>query len=126
MMMQPTHLWHFPDQSNLRPLDQLRHRTIHVQGSVCAPVMIILEIPGQEPPQMALVQDDHLVEAVAADTANEPFHVGILPWALWGDEDLFDPHVPYPLPKGRPVDTITVAEEIPWCLVPREGFDHLL
>jgi hypothetical protein len=29
VMMQPTHFWHFPDQSNLRPLDQPRHRTIH-------------------------------------------------------------------------------------------------
>ena len=49
---------------------------------------------------MALVQDDHVVQAFAADAANEPFHVGILPWALWDDEDLSDPHVPHPLPKG--------------------------
>ncbi len=29
VMMQPTHVWHFPDQSNLRPLDLPRHWTIH-------------------------------------------------------------------------------------------------
>ena len=94
MVMQPTYLWDFPDWANLWSLDGPRQRTIHVQCPVCAPVMIILEVLGQEPPQMALVQDDHVVQAFAADAANEPFHVGILPWALGGDEDLFDPHVP--------------------------------
>ena len=59
---------------------------------------------------MALVQDDHMVQAFAADVANEPCHIGILPWALGCDEDLFDPHVPHPLPKVRTVDTITVAQ----------------
>jgi hypothetical protein len=42
MVMQPTHLWDFPDWANLRPLDRPRHRTIHVQCPMCTPVMIIL------------------------------------------------------------------------------------
>jgi hypothetical protein len=46
MMMQPTDFWHFPDQTNLWPLDWPWQRTIHVQRSVCAPVVIISEIPG--------------------------------------------------------------------------------
>jgi hypothetical protein len=99
VMMQPTHFWHFPDEPNIWPLDRPRDRTIHVQRPVCAPVMIIPEVVGQEPSQMALVQDDRVVQAFAANTANEPLDVGILPWAFGGDEDLFDPHVLYPLPK---------------------------
>jgi hypothetical protein len=31
--------------------------------------MVILEVPGQEPPEMSLVQDDH----------DEALHIGILP-----------------------------------------------
>jgi hypothetical protein len=58
MMMQPTYLWDFPDRANFRPLDRPRHGTIHVQRPVCAPVMIIVEILGQEPPQMD--QREHL------------------------------------------------------------------
>jgi hypothetical protein len=91
MMMQPTHLWHFPDQSNLRPLDPPRHRTIYVQGLACPPAMIILEVAGQEPPETALVQDNYVVQAFAADTPDQPLHIGILPWALGGDEDVFEP-----------------------------------
>jgi len=38
-------------------------------------MMIVVEVLGQEPPQMALVQNDHVVQAVAADTSDEPFDV---------------------------------------------------
>jgi hypothetical protein len=89
-------------------------------------MMVILKVPGQEPPQMSLVQDDHVIQAFATETPDEPFDVWILPGTSGRDQHLFDPHVPYPLPKVSPVDTITVAQEIPRCLVPREGFDHLL
>ena len=126
MVMQPTHFWNLPDRAYLRPLDRPRYRTIHVQCPMRTPVMIILEITSQKPPQMWLVQDDHVVEAFATDTPDEPFDVGILPGTSGRDQHLFDPHVPYSLPKVRPVDTITVAQEMPRCLVPREGFDHLL
>jgi hypothetical protein len=55
---------------------------------------------------MALVQDDHVIQALATDAPNQPFHVGVLPWALGGNADLLDPHVPHPLLKVSPVDTI--------------------
>src|SRR4029077_14188172 len=126
MMMQPTHLWDFPDWAKLWPLDRPRQRTIHVQGSVRTPVMIILEVTGQQPPEMALVQDDHVVQAFAADTHDQPLDVRILPRTPWGDHDLLDPHVSYTLPKESPGDTITVAQEIARGLVPREGVDHRL
>ena len=63
VMMQPTHFWHFPDQPKLRPLDPPRHQTIHVQRLVRAPMMIIVEISSQEPPEMSLVQDHRVVQA---------------------------------------------------------------
>jgi hypothetical protein len=34
---------------------------------------------------MSLVQDDHVIEAVAADTPDEPFDVWILPRTPGGD-----------------------------------------
>jgi hypothetical protein len=75
-MMQPTHVWDFPNQSKLRPLDRPRHRTIHVQCPVRAPMMVIMEVIGQEPPEMSLVQDNHVVQAFAADTPDRPFDIG--------------------------------------------------
>jgi hypothetical protein len=88
--------------------------------------MVIAEVFCQEPPQISLMQDHHVIQALAADAANEPFHEGILPWALWGDEDLFDPHVPHPLAKQSVVDAVSIAQQIPRRLVPWEGVDDLL
>jgi hypothetical protein len=41
VVMQPIHVWDFPDRSKLRPLDWPRQQTIHVQRPVRAPVMIV-------------------------------------------------------------------------------------
>jgi hypothetical protein len=120
MVMQPTRFWNLPDRAYLRPLDRPRYRTIHVQCPMRTPVMIILEITSQKPPQMLLVQGEHVVEAFATDTPDEPFDAGILPGTSGRDQHLFDPHVPYSLPKVCPVDTITVVQEIPRCRVPRD------
>src|SRR5262245_39910163 len=126
MVLQPTHFWHFPDQANLRPMDRPRERTIHLQGSVRAPLMVILKVLGQQPPQMSLVQDDHVVQALATDTPDEPLDIGVLPRTVWGDEHFFNAQVLHPLPKGCAIDAIPVVHEIAWRLVPRERVHHLL
>jgi hypothetical protein len=71
--------------------------------------MIVLEVFGQELPQMALVQDDHMVQAVAANTPNQSLDVRILPRAPGGDHSLLDAHMPHPLPKGRSINAIPIA-----------------
>jgi hypothetical protein len=75
-------------------------------------MMVILEVTGQEPPQMALMQDHHVVQALATDTPDEPLHVGILPGTSGGSPHVFDAHMPHPLPKGVTVDPLAIAEEI--------------
>ena len=65
---------------------------------------------------MALVQDDHVVQTLTTDVPDEALHIGILPWALGGNKDLLAPHVVHPLPEVSLVDTITVAQEVPWGL----------
>jgi hypothetical protein len=99
VMMQPTHCWDFLDRSHLRPLNQLRYRTIHGQRPVRAPVLVILEIPGEQLSQMSLVQDHRVVQTRATDTPDEPLDRGILPQTSWGDEHFSHAPVPHPLPK---------------------------
>jgi hypothetical protein len=40
---------------------------------------------------MALVQDDHVVQAFTADTPNQPLDVWVLPRAPGGDDHVFNP-----------------------------------
>jgi hypothetical protein len=126
VMMQPIHVWNFPDPPKLRPLDRPRYRTIHLQGPVRTPMMVILNVPGQEPPEMSLVQDDHVIQAFTADTPDQPLDIRILPRTSWGNRHCFDAQMPHPLPKGVTIDPIAVAEEIPRGLVPWERVHDLL
>ena len=75
---------------------------------------------------MARVQDDHVVQAVAADTPDESFDVGVLPRSPGSNQYFFNAHMPHPLPKRGAVDTISVSQEIPWRLVLGEGVHDLL
>jgi hypothetical protein len=72
---------------------------------------------------MALVQDDHVVQA---NTANEPLDVRILPRTPGGNEHFSNAQVLHPLPKGGAIDAIPVAHELAWRFVPRERVHHLL
>src|SRR2546421_7291921 len=75
---------------------------------------------------MPLMQDDYLIQTLSPDSANEPFHIRILPRTLRSGPHFLDAHVLDPLSKGRAVDAIAIAEQISGCLVPWERFDHLL
>jgi hypothetical protein len=87
--------------------------------------MIIVELLLKEPLEAAFAQHDHMIQALAADAPDQPFHVGILPWALRGDDHFCDPHVLHPLPKRGAVDPVPIMEEIPRGLIPRKGVDDL-
>jgi hypothetical protein len=97
--VQPTHFWNLPDRAYLRPLDRPRQRTFHVQRPVRTPVMIILEITSQKPPQILLVQDNHVVQAFTANTPDQPLDVRILPRTPRGNHNFLDPQVVHPVPK---------------------------
>ena len=65
-------------------------------------------------------------DTLPPDTANEPFHRGILPRTLWSGPHLLDAHVPHTLSKSCAVDAVTIAAQIPGRLIPWERFDHLV
>jgi hypothetical protein len=75
---------------------------------------------------MPLVQNDHMIEDLTTDAPDEALHIRILPWGLGRSHDLFDAHVPDPLPKDCPVDLVATAQQIPWDLVSGKRFDYLL
>src|SRR6266581_7674466 len=76
--------------------------------------------------EMSLVQDDHMIETLATNTPNQALHIRILPGAPWSNKDLLDAHMFDLLSKGCAIDTVPVAEQRPWCLLPGKRFDHLV
>jgi hypothetical protein len=62
---------------------------------------------------MPLVQDDHVIQHLTTNTANQTFHIRILPGRSRRNQDLFDAHMPDVLLKERAVDAVPIAQEIP-------------
>src|SRR5262249_9805813 len=93
---------------------------------MCTPAVVICEVCLQRTLEVTLVQDDHVIKVLAADTSNQSFHVGILPRRPWCNHDLFDADVPDALTEHRPIDTIAIAAQIPRSLIPGDGFHDLL
>ena len=76
--------------------------------------------------QVALAQDEDMVETLSPDRADEAFREGSLPRTLGSREDFLDLHALHALAEGVPVDGVAIAEEIGWSGVGREGVHGLL
>jgi hypothetical protein len=99
---------------------------VHCQRHMGTETMVILEVAGQNAPQMRLVQHDDVIEHLAPDAPEQPFHIRILPRRARGTHDLLDPHMPDALPKLGAIDVVAIAQQIAWRCVPGEGVHHLL
>jgi hypothetical protein len=91
-MMQATHFADGHDLAQLRRLDRPLIRGILGEGKVGSGAVVIREIARQDATQVALAQDDDVVEAVAPDRSDQAFGEGILPRAPGSREDFSDLH----------------------------------
>jgi len=85
---------------------------------MCPPPMVVAEVGLQDFPEVSLVENDHMVPALSANGSNHALRKRILPRAAGSDEHFFYSHFPDPWPEVRPVDPVSVAEEISWCFIP--------
>jgi hypothetical protein len=65
--------------------DGARLGTIHGQRQMGPPAVIIGNVAGQDALEMLLMQDEHMIQALAPDTPNQTLDVRVLPRTLWGD-----------------------------------------
>jgi hypothetical protein len=62
-----------------------------VQREVGTRLMVVGEVSGQDAAEVSLAEDEHVIQALASDRADEPLREGILPGALRRREHLLDP-----------------------------------
>src|SRR6516165_8200443 len=67
-----------------------------------------------------------MVEALAPNRADEPFHEWILPRTLGRCEDFVDAQAVYSVSEGLAIDGVAIAEEVGRRGVVREGVHDLL
>jgi len=67
-----------------------------------------------------------MVEALPPKGADDAFHVGSLPGRARSSENLLDAHAVHLLSEVVAEDAITIPQQIPGRVVPREGITELL
>ena len=95
----------------LRWLDRPPVRRVFGEGEVGPGTVIVLEVPGEDVSQVALAQDEDIVETLSPDRADEAFREGVLPRTSGSSEDFFDPHALHTLTEGVTVDGVAVAKD---------------
>ncbi len=75
---------------------------------------------------MPLVEHNEVVEAFAADGADDPLGEGILPWRVGRDKNLVKAETVDATVEGVAVDRVTISKEIAWGRVVGEDVDDLL
>src|SRR5664280_2090336 len=88
-------------------------------------VIVIAGIGPQDAPQMRLAKDDKMVQALAADRANQPFGKAILPRRGWRGRLVPNAHGANSSSDDGAIDLIPISDEVARCLIPREGLGQL-
>jgi|SRR6267143_480389 len=91
-------------------LDRAQYGRVLVESEVRARGVVVAEVAAQMLSQVSLVEDDDVVEDLAADAANHAFD-GVLPRRARRGENLGDADPFHPSPELVAVYAIAIAEE---------------
>ena len=88
--------------------------------------MIIGDIRSQQTSQMALAEDDDVVQTLAPNGSDQSFRVRILPRTRRGSDDFLDAHRGHAPPEAIAIDGVAIPQEPSRGGVIRKGFDDFL
>jgi hypothetical protein len=71
-------------------------------------------------------EHDGVIQALASNGSDQPLDIRVLPRRPRGGDDFFEAEAVNPLSEPRPVDPVSIPEEILRRVRPGEGFDDLL
>src|SRR5665811_1614230 len=77
-----------------------------------ARLIVIRRIGGKNSPQVRLAEDEHSIQALAAQCAYQPFSTAILPWRSRRDRSVADTHHPHPRREDVSIGVVVVAHQI--------------
>ncbi len=126
MMMESTHFRECDCGSLLGRLHRSGVGAIHGQRQMRPPPMVVVEVAGQEAPEVALAEDHHMVQALPPDAADHPLGIRILPGAPRGSQDLVDAQARDAPLKSLAIHGIAVAEQVRGRRIPGKGLEELL
>src|SRR5712675_1026304 len=88
-------------------------------------IVVVMDVRFQNPTQMHLAQDNHMIDALAPDRSDQPFGKAILPRRGWRGRLVPDAHGAQSACDDRTIDPIPVADHVARSFIPRECFGDL-
>jgi len=125
-MVESADLGQSNDAAVLGRLDGAWLGRILVEREVRPRAVIVAEVAVQPLTEVSLVEDDHMVEKLTTDGADQALGEGVLPRRAWCRKNLGDAHAFHPSPKFADVDTVSIAKQVARRRVIGKGFDDLL
>src|SRR5258708_39887786 len=86
--------------------------------------VVVMGVRFQNPTQMRLVQDNHMIDALAPDRSDQPLSNAILPRRGWCNGAVPDAHGAQSACDGT-IDPIPIADHVARSFIPRECFCDL-
>src|SRR5216684_2504932 len=87
--------------------------------------VVVMGVRFQNPTQMHLAQDNHMIDALAPDRSDQPFGKAILPRRGWRGRLVPDAHGAKSACDNAPIDPIPIADEVVRSLIPGKGLRYL-
>jgi hypothetical protein len=123
--MEPADLGDGMDPPARRRLDVSWDGAVVLERLMWTRAVVVGTVTTQEPAQMGFAENQEVVEALAADRADDPLHERVLPGRARGDADLADPQPFDATRKILTVDRVSIPEEVSRRRVLRKGLDQL-
>jgi len=125
-MMQAADFGKLYDLARRGKLDGPQGGGVLAEGEMCSRLMIIGDVASEDAVEVTLAKDENVMQTLAPDRTDQALRTGVLPRTVRRRDHLLDPHGLHAVPKWLTVDLVTVAEEIGWGGVVREGVHELL
>jgi len=124
-MVQTADLWNGHDRAERWWRDRSGLWRVLGQREMRPRPVVVGQVPRQDASQADFIQDDHMIETLASNGADDAFRVRVLPRGTWCGEDLMDAHSDRRL--SDPCERlITITNEIPRGFIPRKRLAELL
>jgi hypothetical protein len=96
-----------------------------MQSQVYARLIVIRGIGGKNSPQVGLAEDDHMIQALASQRADQTFSDTILPWRSRRNRPVADAHRRDATGEDVPIGPVIIAHQIGRGRCPGERFGDL-
>src|SRR3979490_998641 len=106
-------------------LYRARDWCILVQRPMRSDTVVVMGVRFQNPAQMRLAQDNHMIDALTPDRSDQPFGKAILPRRGWGSGLVPDAHGAQSARDDAAIDPVAIADDVVRCLIPGKCLRYL-